>query len=160
MLRCLLSILMTRLGPSYRQWDLKWPWMFCRQQVWRLFPFRVFPIYPTLGVDLAKLLPLESPNTQITWHLMLWTIQFDFPIGCSDETMAPSFLSHWTSLVVDALPKSQLLDCCQALLFMYCCGCVVFVVVDFLFLYLFSTILIIGPWVIMYVIFVVFIIGF
>jgi hypothetical protein len=43
---------------------------------------------------------------------------------------------------------------------MCCCGYVVFVVVDFLFLYLFSTALIIGPWVIMYVIFVILIIRF
>ena len=48
---------------SYCRWcDLQRLWMLRRQRVWGLLPYRVFIIYPDLGVDLSKLLLLESQN--------------------------------------------------------------------------------------------------
>ena len=50
---------------SYCRWrDLQQPWMLSRQRVWGLLPYRAFIIYPDLGVDLSKLLLVESPKTR------------------------------------------------------------------------------------------------
>jgi hypothetical protein len=92
---------------SCRWRDLQRPWMLRRQRVWGLLPYRAFIIYPDLGVDLSKLLLLESPKTRIAWHLMLWTIRFDFLVGCSYGNLVPSFLSFQTSPTTAALAIYQ-----------------------------------------------------
>ncbi len=99
------SFFLTNLGSPCRRRNHKWSRMFCRQWVWGLFSFRAFLIYSDLGIDLVKLLSLKSPNTWITWHLMSWTIRFDFTVGCSDGIMAPSFMSPQTSPVANTLPN-------------------------------------------------------
>ena len=127
---CSLSILKTS----------QWSWMFCRQRVWGLLPFWAFLIYLALGVDLAKLFPLKSPNTQITWYLMPWTIRFDLSVGCSDGTMASSFLSPQASSVATALPNYRIVAkiCCL-------CGVVVVMLVLLLLLFFFFCIYLLLP---------------
>uniref|UniRef100_A0A2N9F1S1 Uncharacterized protein n=1 Tax=Fagus sylvatica TaxID=28930 RepID=A0A2N9F1S1_FAGSY len=77
--------------------DLQRPWMLRRQRVWGLLKYRAFIISPDLGVDLSKLLLVESPKTRIAWHLMPWTIRFDFLAGCSYENLVSSLLPFRTS---------------------------------------------------------------
>ncbi len=136
--------------------------MFCRQRVWGVLPFRAFLIYPTLSLDLAKLLPLVGPNTRIAWPLIPWTIRFDQSVGCLNGTMTPSFLSHQTYIVAAALPNYLIVVklCCLCVVvacLLYCCG---YVVVGFFFLYLFSATLVVGPWIMMYVIIAALVKGF
>ena len=109
------------IGSSYRWCDLQWPWMLRRQRVWGFLPYRAFIIYPDLGVDLSKLLLLESPKTRITWHLMPWTIRFDLLVGCSYRNLIPSFLSFRTSPAVATLAIywTVIKPC------VVCCSCVV-----------------------------------
>ncbi len=111
---------------SFCRWqDLLWLWMLSWQRVWVFLPFQVFLVYPLgdLGVDLTKLLLLESTNTRIAWHLMPWTTWFDllFIVDCSDRTIAPSTLSHWTSLTAATLPIDWIVfkSC------IFCCFCIV-----------------------------------
>uniref|UniRef100_A0A2N9GWJ0 Uncharacterized protein n=1 Tax=Fagus sylvatica TaxID=28930 RepID=A0A2N9GWJ0_FAGSY len=72
-----------KLVTSSWQRDLQRPWM----------------------LNFSKLLLLESHNTRIAWHLLPWTIQFNFPvvIGCSDGIKAPSLLSFQASTIAVAL---------------------------------------------------------
>ena len=77
--------------------------MFCGHWVWGLLPVRDFLDYPILGIDLSKLFFFKSPNTQIAWHLLLWTIRFDFSVVCLVEIKAPNFLPFRTSTVVVVL---------------------------------------------------------
>ena len=104
-----LSLLKTSFGSFNRRRDLQAPWMFCWQQVWGLLPFRALTVFSQgdLRVDLIKLLLLESPNTAIPELHGIWCHgqRFELPVGCSDGTMAPSLLSHWTSPIAVILPN-------------------------------------------------------
>ena len=85
-----------------------------------------------LGVDLSKLLLLESPKTWIEWHLMSWTIRFDFLVCCLYGNLAPSFLSFRISLATVALAIYQtIVKPCVVYLFL--CSCWVFLMVLCLF---------------------------
>jgi hypothetical protein len=113
--------------------------------VWGLLSFRAFLIYLALGVDLVKLFPLKSPNTQnrMTSNAMdnpirplYWLLKWDH-----------GFKLFVTPDNSSCCCSSQLSDCCQDLLFMWCCrGYIGFVIVVFLFLYLSSPALVVaGP---------------
>ena len=130
-----------KIGSSCRWRDLQRPWMLRRQWVWGLLPYRAFVIQPDLGVDLSKLLLLESPKTRIAWYLMLWTIRFDFLVGCSYENLVPSFLSFQTSPTTTALAIYQtVIKPC----FVYC-SCVVIRCFSWVFLLLLLLLLLLLP---------------
>ena len=138
-----------------------------------ILSFRAFFSYPlgNLGVDQSKL-SLESPFTQIAWHLMPWTIRFDSSVHYySDGTMYPSLLSHQTSIVAAALliyknvVKSCVFSCyCVVVCCDFCC----FVWCNFYcFVFAFSVVvvvifaaLVVGFWPMTYVIFAALIVGF
>uniref|UniRef100_A0A2N9EMW4 Uncharacterized protein n=1 Tax=Fagus sylvatica TaxID=28930 RepID=A0A2N9EMW4_FAGSY len=77
--------------------------MFCGHWVSGLLPVRDFLDYPILGIDLSKLFFFKSPNTRIAWHLLPWTIRFDFSVVCLAGIKAPNFLPFRTSTVVVVL---------------------------------------------------------
>ena len=70
--------------------------MIRRQRVWDFLTYRAF-------INLSKLLLVESSKTWIAWHLMPWTIRFDFLSGCSYKNLVSSLLSFWTSPTLAAL---------------------------------------------------------
>jgi hypothetical protein len=75
---------------------------------------------------LFKLSILESPKTRIAWHLIPWTIRFDFLIlvlvlVSLDGIMAPSSLPHQTSSTAAALS----FDGIVIKSWFFCCYCVV-----------------------------------
>jgi hypothetical protein len=76
------SLLLAQFVASSGRQNLLRPWMFCGHWVWGLLPVRDFLDYPILGIDLSKLLFFKSPNTRIAWHLLPWTIRFDFSVVC------------------------------------------------------------------------------
>ena len=105
--------------------------MFCWQLVWRIHPSRVVLIYPKLGVDLSKLIHLESPKIQIRWHLIPWTIQFDLLLTI--YLLTNYLLECNLDLKLTGIPdipswcgSSQLLDYCLGLWF--CCICFLYCV--------------------------------
>ena len=133
---------------------LSWQW------VWGLLPFRAFLVYPlgNLGVDLAKLLILESPKTRIARNLMPWIIRFDFSIVvCSDEILAQNFLPHWTSPVIVTLFNYWIV----VKSWVVCCFCIV---VSFYYVFVFSvvvcTTLVVGFCIMTYAIFATLVVGF
>ena len=108
---------------SYCRWhDLQRSWILRRHRVWGLLPYRAFIIYPDLGVDLSKLFLVESPKTRIAWHLMPWTIRFDFlVVSCSYGNLVPILLSFRTSPTATALAIDQtVIKSC-----VICCSCIV-----------------------------------
>jgi hypothetical protein len=118
--------------------DLQWLWMLIRQWIWGHLPYQAFNLYPDLEVDLPKLSLVESPKTQIGWHLMPWKIRFDFLVSCLYGNLVSSLLSFRTSPAAAALVTYWIVIkpcvCC------YVVGVVV-VVVFFLFLYCFLLLL-------------------
>ena len=83
---------------------------------------------------MSKFILLESPYTRIGWHLLPWTIQFDFSIYCcSDGIMALSLLSFRTSSIAVAFTFYQMVDKFCVLCFCFCCCVVVSLVVVFSF---------------------------
>ena len=129
---------------SYCRWrDLQWPWMLRRQQVWGHLPYRAFIIYPDLGVDLSKLLLVKSTKTRIAWHLIPWTIQFDFLVGCLYGNLVPSLLSFQTSPAAVALTiyqtviKPCVISCSCIVIRCLSCCCFYFSVVVVLFFFFF-----------------------
>ncbi len=105
-----------------------------------ILPFRAFFGYPlgNLGVDQSKL-SLESPFTQIAWHLMPWTIRFDSSVRyCLDETMYPSLLSHQTSVVSFITMSSSLVFLVVILLLFVVISAVLFGVISIVLFLLFQ----------------------
>ena len=111
-------LLSTWFVASSSWWYILQPCMFCGHWVWGLLLVRDFLDYPVLGVDLSNLFILKS-STQIAWHLLSWTIRFDFSDDCLDGIKAPNFLSFRTSPVVVALVIYGIVDkfcvfcCCR-----------------------------------------------
>jgi hypothetical protein len=64
---------------------------------------------------------VESPKTRIAWHMMPWTIQFDFLVGCLYGNLVPSFLSFRTSSATAALAIYRTVIKPSVV----CCSCVV-----------------------------------
>ena len=104
--------------------DLQRPWMLRRQRVWGLLQYRAFIISLDLGVNLSKLLLVESPKTRIAWHLMPWTIRFDFLTSCSYENLVSSLLPFRTSPTAAVLAIYwTMIKPCVVLRFFSCCCC-------------------------------------
>ena len=109
--------------------DLQRSWMLRRQRVWGLLQYRAFIISLDLGVDLSKLLLVESPKTRIAWHLMPWTIRFDFLASCSYENLVSSLLPFRTSPTAAVLAIYwTMIKPCVVLRFFSCCCFYFFVV--------------------------------
>ena len=107
---------------SYCRWhDLQWLWMLRRQWIWGHLPYQAFILYPDLGVDLPKLPLVESPKTQIGWHLMPWKIRFDFLVSCLYGNLVSSLLSFRTSPAAAALVTY----CIVIKPCVVCCSCVI-----------------------------------
>jgi hypothetical protein len=111
---------------SYCRWcDLQRSWMIRRQRVWDFLPYRAF-------INLSKLLLVESPKTRIAWHLMPWTIRFDFLSGCSYGNLVSSLLSFWTSPTAAALAIYRtVIKPCVFCCFSSCCFYFSVVVISF-----------------------------
>ena len=120
------SLLSAQFVTSSGRQNLLRPWMFCEHWVWGLLPVRDFLDYPILGIDLSKLFFFKSPNTQIAWHLLPWTIRFDFSVVCLVEIKAPNFLPFRTSTVVVVLVifwivvKFCIVWCCCLFVVLFC----------------------------------------
>ena len=88
--------------------------MLRKQRVWNHL---AFIISPNLGVDLSKLLLMKSTKTQIAWHLMQWTIRFNFLVSCSYGNLVPSLfvfsdISISTSYCSCSCIVIRCLSCC------------------------------------------------
>ena len=109
---------------SYCRWqDLQWLWMLRRQWIWGHLPYQAFILYPDLGVDLPKLSLVESPKTQIGWHLMPWKIRFDFLVSCLYGNLVSSLLSFRTSPAAAALVTYWIVI--KPCVCVVCCSCVI-----------------------------------
>jgi hypothetical protein len=107
---------------------------------------------------LSKLFLVESPKTRIAWHMMPWTIQFDFLVGCLYGNLVPSFLSFRTSSATAALAiyrtviKPSVVCCSCVVNRCFSCCCFYFFVVVGSFFFFFAT-LVVGFCTMTYVIF-------
>ena len=144
---------------SYCRWhDLQWLWMLRRQWIWGHLPYQAFILYPDLGVDLSKLPLVESPKTQIRWHLMPWKIRFDFLVSCLYGNLVSSLLSFRTSLAAAALVTYWIVIkprvvCCSYVIIRCLSCCFYFSVVVVHFFVVVAATLVVGLCTMTYVIF-------
>uniref|UniRef100_A0A2N9E1M9 Uncharacterized protein n=1 Tax=Fagus sylvatica TaxID=28930 RepID=A0A2N9E1M9_FAGSY len=62
-----------------------------------------FPVGVEIFYGRGCFMGIRAPITEIAWHLLPWSIRFDFLVICLAGIKAPNLLPFQTSLVVVAL---------------------------------------------------------